>query len=174
MVLAPRDLAGCEHRLALDFAPGLNVLTGETGAGKSILLDCLGFVLGWRGRAELVRAGAHHVERETFEAALAMGASRTQTVFSHVLPLAMPGVMTGAIISMAHALGETAPLLLIVVVLVFGTKRLTSGAKDLGSAVKEFKKGMRDDDKPNAQLGDESRSQDASRTAQDEHDRTPR
>lgn len=47
------------------------------------------------------------------EAALAMGASRTQTVFHHVLPLAMPGVMTGAIISMAHALGETAPLLLI-------------------------------------------------------------
>lgn len=45
-------------RLSLDFAPGLNVLTGETGAGKSILLDCLGFVLGWRGRAELVRAGA--------------------------------------------------------------------------------------------------------------------
>jgi phosphate transport system permease protein len=47
------------------------------------------------------------------EAALAMGASRTQTVFQHTLPLAMPGVMTGAIISMAHALGETAPLLLI-------------------------------------------------------------
>src|SRR5690606_29165111 len=37
------------------------------------------------------------------EAALAMGASRTQTVFGHVLPLAMPGVMTGAIIAMAHA-----------------------------------------------------------------------
>ena len=45
-------------RLELTFGPGLNVLTGETGAGKSILLDCLGFVLGWRGRAELVRAGA--------------------------------------------------------------------------------------------------------------------
>lgn len=45
-------------RLGLEFAPGLNVLTGETGAGKSILLDALGFVLGWRGRAELVRAGA--------------------------------------------------------------------------------------------------------------------
>ena len=45
-------------RLSLEFAPGLNVLTGETGAGKSILLDCLGFVLGWRGRAELVRTGA--------------------------------------------------------------------------------------------------------------------
>ncbi|GAB4384839.1 DNA repair protein RecN [Albidovulum sp.] len=45
-------------RLALEFRPGLNVLTGETGAGKSILLDCLGFVLGWRGRADLVRPGA--------------------------------------------------------------------------------------------------------------------
>jgi DNA repair protein RecN (Recombination protein N) len=45
-------------RLDLEFRPGLNVLTGETGAGKSILLDALGFVLGWRGRAELVRQGA--------------------------------------------------------------------------------------------------------------------
>ena len=45
-------------RLSLALGPGLNVLTGETGAGKSILLDALGFVLGWRGRAELVRAGA--------------------------------------------------------------------------------------------------------------------
>lgn len=49
-------------RLALAFQPGLNVLTGETGAGKSILLDSLGFVLGWRGRAELVRAGADQGE----------------------------------------------------------------------------------------------------------------
>ena len=45
-------------RLELAFQPGLNVLTGETGAGKSILLDALGFALGWRGRADLVRAGA--------------------------------------------------------------------------------------------------------------------
>lgn len=49
-------------RLELAFQPGLNVLTGETGAGKSILLDCLGFVLGGRGRAELVRAGAEQGE----------------------------------------------------------------------------------------------------------------
>lgn len=49
-------------RLELAFGPGLNVLTGETGAGKSILLDCLGFVLGWRGRAELVRSGADQGE----------------------------------------------------------------------------------------------------------------
>ncbi|WP_424942975.1 DNA repair protein RecN [Aliiroseovarius crassostreae] len=49
-------------RLELEFQPGLNVLTGETGAGKSILLDSLGFVLGWRGRADLVRAGAEQGE----------------------------------------------------------------------------------------------------------------
>ncbi|MGI9370108.1 MAG: DNA repair protein RecN [Ruegeria sp.] len=49
-------------RLELTFQPGLNVLTGETGAGKSILLDSLGFVLGWRGRAELVRQGAEQGE----------------------------------------------------------------------------------------------------------------
>ena len=45
-------------RLTIEFQSGLNVLTGETGAGKSILLDCLGFVLGWRTRANLVRGGA--------------------------------------------------------------------------------------------------------------------
>lgn len=49
-------------RLDLSFGPGLNVLTGETGAGKSILLDCLGFVLGWRSRADLVRQGASQGE----------------------------------------------------------------------------------------------------------------
>lgn len=51
-------------RLSLGFQPGLNVLTGETGAGKSILLDALGFVLGWRGRADLVRQGAAQGEVE--------------------------------------------------------------------------------------------------------------
>ncbi len=47
------------------------------------------------------------------EAALGVGASKTQMVFHHVLPLAMPGILTGVIIGMAQALGETAPLLLI-------------------------------------------------------------
>jgi len=49
-------------RLELAFQPGLNVLTGETGAGKSILLESLGFVLGWRGRSDLVRQGAAQAE----------------------------------------------------------------------------------------------------------------
>lgn len=47
------------------------------------------------------------------DAALGIGASRVQVVFHHVLPLAMPGILTGTIIGMARALGETAPLLLI-------------------------------------------------------------
>ena len=47
------------------------------------------------------------------DAALAIGASKMQTVFHHVLPLALPGILTGTIIGMARALGETAPLLMI-------------------------------------------------------------
>ena len=47
------------------------------------------------------------------EAALGVGASKMQTVFHHVLPLAAPGILTGTIIGLAQALGETAPLLLI-------------------------------------------------------------
>ena len=45
------------ERLELEFEPGLGVLTGETGAGKSILLDALGLALGTRADAGLVRAG---------------------------------------------------------------------------------------------------------------------
>lgn len=47
------------------------------------------------------------------QAALGIGASKMQTIFHHVLPLAMPGILTGAIIGVAQAIGETAPLLLI-------------------------------------------------------------
>ena len=54
--LAIRDIVLIE-RLDLDFEPGLNVLTGETGAGKSILLDALGFALGRKGRGASARAG---------------------------------------------------------------------------------------------------------------------
>ena len=58
-----RDLLIIDH-LRLEFCPGLNVLTGETGAGKSILLDALGFALGWRGRSVPLRAGAGRGEVE--------------------------------------------------------------------------------------------------------------
>ncbi|HIN65129.1 MAG TPA: phosphate ABC transporter permease PstA, partial [Candidatus Obscuribacterales bacterium] len=59
------------------------------------------------------RASLKAVPPSIKEAALGVGASHQQAVFHHVLPLAMPGIMTGTIIGMAHALGETAPLLMI-------------------------------------------------------------
>ena len=59
------------------------------------------------------RAALQAVPGSIRQAALAMGASNTQAVFHHILPLAMPGVLTGAILAVAQSLGETAPLLLI-------------------------------------------------------------
>jgi phosphate transport system permease protein len=59
------------------------------------------------------RAAIKSVPPSIREAALGMGASRYQVVIHHVLPLALPGMLTGAIIGMAQALGETAPLLMI-------------------------------------------------------------
>jgi len=59
------------------------------------------------------RAALKAVPPSIREAALGMGASRQQMVTHHVLPLAMPGMLTGTIIGMAQALGETAPLLMI-------------------------------------------------------------
>jgi phosphate transport system permease protein len=59
------------------------------------------------------RAAIQAVSPSIREAALGVGASRLQTVFHHVLPVAMPGILTGSIIGMAQALGESAPLLMI-------------------------------------------------------------
>jgi len=59
------------------------------------------------------RASLKAVPPSIREAAMGVGASPVQTVFHHVLPLAMPGILTGTIIGMAQALGETAPLLMI-------------------------------------------------------------
>ncbi|MDK1384234.1 phosphate ABC transporter permease PstA [Sinorhizobium sp. 8-89] len=59
------------------------------------------------------RAALKAVPPSIRSAALGLGASKMQTIFHHVLPLAMPGILTGTIIGLAHALGETAPLLLI-------------------------------------------------------------
>lgn len=59
------------------------------------------------------RASLKSVPPSIREAALGVGASKMQTISHHVLPLAMPGMLTGTIIGMAQALGETAPLLMI-------------------------------------------------------------
>ncbi len=59
------------------------------------------------------RASLHAVPEAIREGALAIGASKIQAVFHHVVPLALPGMMTGTILGMARALGETAPLLMI-------------------------------------------------------------
>ena len=68
------------------------------------------------------RAALKAVPPSIKEAALGVGASQQQAIFHHVLPLAMPGIMTGTIIGMAHALGETAPLLMIgMVAFIVGT-----------------------------------------------------
>jgi phosphate transport system permease protein len=59
------------------------------------------------------RAALKSVPPSIREAALGVGASKTQSVFHHVVPLAMPGILTGTIIGMAHAVGESAPLLMV-------------------------------------------------------------
>lgn len=59
------------------------------------------------------RAAIQSVSPSIQQAAMGVGASKLQTVFHHVLPVAMPGILTGSIIGMAQALGETAPLLMI-------------------------------------------------------------
>lgn len=67
------------------------------------------------------RASLRAVPPSIRDAALGVGASKMQTVFHHVLPLAMPGILTGSILGLASALGETAPLLLIGMVAFVGT-----------------------------------------------------
>jgi phosphate transport system permease protein len=59
------------------------------------------------------RAALKAVPPSIRDAALGLGASKMQAIFHHVLPLAMPGILTGTILALAHALGETAPLLMI-------------------------------------------------------------
>ncbi|WP_238366600.1 phosphate ABC transporter permease PstA [Mesobacterium pallidum] len=84
------------------------------------------------------RASLKAVPPSIRDAALGLGASRTQSVFHHVLPLAMPGILTGTIIGLAQALGETAPLLLIGMVGYIATNYpdgLASGFMDPNSAM---------------------------------------
>ncbi|MCB0336565.1 MAG: phosphate ABC transporter permease PstA, partial [Bdellovibrionales bacterium] len=75
-----------------------------------------GVVLGLRALPTIIvsaRAALKAVPPSIKEGALAMGASEMQAIFHHVLPLALPGTLTGTIIALAQALGETAPLLMI-------------------------------------------------------------
>lgn len=94
---------------------GLAVLLNLFGMPRSIPLVG-GIVLTLMTLPTIIissRAALKAVPPSIREAALGLGASKMQTIFDHVLPLAMPGMLTGAIIGMAQALGETAPLLMI-------------------------------------------------------------
>ncbi len=84
------------------------------------------------------RAALKAVPPSIRDAALGVGASKMQSVFHHVLPLAMPGILTGTILGLAQALGETAPLLLIGMVGYVATNYpggLASGFLDPNSAM---------------------------------------
>ncbi|MSQ99790.1 MAG: phosphate ABC transporter permease PstA [Gammaproteobacteria bacterium] len=94
---------------------GLSIFIGFFGMPRSATLVG-GLVLTLLTLPTIIiasRAAIKAVPPSIREAALGMGASKIQCVVHHVLPLAMPGMLTGAIIGMARALGETAPLLMI-------------------------------------------------------------
>src|SRR5260221_272287 len=67
------------------------------------------------------RAALSSVPETLKEAALGLGATPLQVLFHHVVPMALPGIMTGVILSVARALGETAPLLMLGMVAFIGT-----------------------------------------------------
>ncbi len=94
---------------------GLAVFIGLFGMPRSVPLVG-GLVLTFMTLPTIIissRAAIKSVPPSIREAALGIGASHMQTVTHHVIPLAMPGMLTGAIIGMARALGESAPLLMI-------------------------------------------------------------
>lgn len=94
---------------------GLAIFIGIFGMPRSIPLIG-GVVLALMTLPTIIissRAAIRAVPPSIRDAALGVGASRVQTMLHHVVPLAMPGMLTGTIIGMAQALGETAPLLMI-------------------------------------------------------------
>ncbi|MEG3123136.1 phosphate ABC transporter permease PstA [Sphingomonas sp. GB1N7] len=94
---------------------GLAVFLGTFGLPRSAALVG-GLTLALMTMPVIVIAGRNAIKSvppSIRDAALAVGASPIQVVFHHVLPLALPGILTGTIIGMARALGETAPLLMI-------------------------------------------------------------
>lgn len=94
---------------------GLSIFLGVFGVPRSAPLAG-GIVLALMTLPTIIiasRAAIRAVPPSIRDAALGLGASKLQTSFHHVLPLAMPGILTGTIIGMAQALGETAPLIMI-------------------------------------------------------------
>ncbi len=94
---------------------GLSVFLGVFGVPRSAPLAG-GIVLALMTLPTIIiaaRAAIKAVPPSIRDAALGVGASKVQASFHHVLPLAMPGILTGTIIGMAQALGETAPLIMI-------------------------------------------------------------
>ena len=94
---------------------GLAIFLGMMGLPRSAPLVG-GLTLALMTMPVIVIAGRNAIKSvppSIRDAALGIGASRVQVVFHHVLPLALPGILTGTIIGMARALGETAPLLMI-------------------------------------------------------------
>ncbi|MEM9755838.1 MAG: phosphate ABC transporter permease PstA [Pseudomonadota bacterium] len=119
-----------------------SIVFGILGAAILITLKDLGFGNSIRGTAMMggivlslmtlptiviaTRAALKAVPPSIRDAALGVGASNVQTAFHHTLPLAAPGILTGTIIGIAQALGETAPLLLIGVSVSTGAEILSS------------------------------------------------
>ena len=119
-----------------------SIVFGILGAAILIALKDLGFGNSIRGTALMggivlslmtlptiviaTRAAIKAVPPSIRDAALGIGASKVQTVFHHTLPLAAPGILTGTIIGIAQALGETAPLLLIGLSVSTGAELLSS------------------------------------------------
>ena len=94
---------------------GLAIFIGVFGMPRSIPLVG-GMVVGIMTLPTIIissRAAISAVPPSILDAAYGVGASKLQTMFHHVIPLAIPGMLTGTIIGMARALGETAPLLMI-------------------------------------------------------------
>ncbi len=94
---------------------GLSVFIGIMGMPRSSPLVA-GMTLSLMTIPVIIIAGRNAIKAvppSIRDGALAIGASQVQTSFHHVLPLALPGILTGTIIGMSRALGETAPLLLI-------------------------------------------------------------
>lgn len=114
---------------------GLAVLINLLGMPRSVPLVG-GLVLSMLTLPTIIiaaRAAIKAVPGSQLEAAMALGATRQQGIFHHVLPSAMPGVLTGTIIGMAGALGETAPLLMIGMVAFVAA--VPQGALDVATAL---------------------------------------